>query len=158
MLIFSPKGLCILIFLISYFLALIWLRYLVAQWMGSSDYLVFYVHLLLQKTKVPELSPEEADYFWSQPSEKFLSSGKSIRHWTSGLYLQISDWLRDPRIGPSLLLAAMISFSFIWLNLNRSQSTQPSNRDESSQSRVKVSASVQVNSILLLHPFAMQTK
>ncbi|CAA2963239.1 dnaJ homolog subfamily C member 16 [Olea europaea subsp. europaea] len=89
------------------------------------------------KTKVPELSPEEADYFWSQPSEKFLSSGKSIRHWTSGLYLQISDWLSDPRIGPSLLLAAMISFSFIWLKLNRSQSTQPSNRDESSQSRVK---------------------
>ncbi|XP_022843383.1 uncharacterized protein LOC111366932 [Olea europaea var. sylvestris] len=89
------------------------------------------------KTKVPELSPEEADYFWSQPSEKFLSSGKSIRHWTSGLYLQISDWLSDPRIGPSLLFAAMISFSFIWLKLNRSQSTQPSNRDESSQSRVK---------------------
>ncbi|KAL2516026.1 DNAJ heat shock N-terminal domain-containing protein [Forsythia ovata] len=87
------------------------------------------------KTKVPELAPEEADYFWSQSSKKISSSGNNMKQWISGLLLQTSDCLSDPRIGPSLLLAALMSFGLIWLN--RSRSTQPSNQDVSSQPRVK---------------------
>ncbi|KAL3813005.1 hypothetical protein ACJIZ3_014273 [Penstemon smallii] len=75
------------------------------------------------KTSAPELVPEDAD--WSHGSQRLISSGKNMKQWTSGFVSQISNNLGDPRIGPSLLLGALMSFGLIWLNRNRStQSSQ----------------------------------
>ncbi|KAK6123167.1 hypothetical protein DH2020_043069 [Rehmannia glutinosa] len=81
------------------------------------------------KTTAPELVPE--DPVWSHNSKKFISSGKNMKQWTSSLKSLLSDYLGDPRIGPSLLLVALMSSGLIWLN--RSRSTQSSNQNESNQ-------------------------
>ncbi|KAI3454694.1 hypothetical protein Pfo_011357 [Paulownia fortunei] len=83
------------------------------------------------KTKAPELFPEDEDQIWSQSSKKFISSGKNMKQWTTGFISHLSDHIGDPRIGPSLLLGALMSFGLIWLN--RSRSTQSSNQNESNQ-------------------------
>ncbi|XP_057805141.1 uncharacterized protein LOC131020390 [Salvia miltiorrhiza] len=85
------------------------------------------------RTKAPELVPEEADQSWSQNSKRFVPSGGSIKHWTSGFITRFSDHLGDPRIGPCLLLLALMSSGFIWLNKNRS--TQSSSQNESNQTK-----------------------
>ncbi|KAK6117916.1 hypothetical protein DH2020_048321 [Rehmannia glutinosa] len=63
--------------------------------------------------------------------QKFISSGKNMKQWTSSFKSLLSDYLGDPRIGPSLLLVALMSSGLIWLN--RSRSTQSSNQNESNQ-------------------------
>ncbi|XP_051115725.1 uncharacterized protein LOC127240917 isoform X2 [Andrographis paniculata] len=81
------------------------------------------------KTKSPELVPEEGDKMWSRGSQKVVSSGKNIKHRAAGFVSSFSDFLGDPRIGPSLLLAALMSFGLIWLK--RSQPAPSNNQAES---------------------------
>ncbi|KAH6796477.1 hypothetical protein C2S52_000242 [Perilla frutescens var. hirtella] len=81
------------------------------------------------RTRAPELVPEDAD----QNSKRFISSGGNIKHWTSGFITRFSDHLGDPRIGPSLLLLALMSSGFIWLNQTRS--TQSRNLNEPNQTK-----------------------
>lgn len=88
----------------------------------------------LQKTRAPELVPEDVDQSWSQNSKRLIPSGGNIKHLTSGLVTRFSNHLGDPRIGPSLLLLALMSSGLIWLNKNRS--TQPSSQNESNQTKV----------------------
>ncbi|KAL9155960.1 hypothetical protein ABFS82_09G041100 [Erythranthe guttata] len=83
------------------------------------------------KTKAPELVPEDSSHIWSKSSKKFISSGKNVKSWSSGLISSLSNQIGDPRIGPSLLLAALMSFGLIWLNSSRS--TQSSSQNEANQ-------------------------
>ncbi|XP_073269934.1 uncharacterized protein [Primulina huaijiensis] len=83
------------------------------------------------KSRTPELSAEEVDNAWSKGSQKFVSSGKSMKQWSNSFISLIYDYLGDPRIGPSLLLGALMSFGLIWLK--RSQPAQPSHPHESNQ-------------------------
>lgn len=89
----------------------------------------------LQKTRAPELVPEDADQSWSQNSKRLIPSGGNIKHLTSGFVTRFSNHLGDPRIGPSLLLLALMISGLIWLN--KSRSTQPSaNQNESNPTKV----------------------
>ncbi|KZV56529.1 hypothetical protein F511_16128 [Dorcoceras hygrometricum] len=87
------------------------------------------------KSKTPELSAEEVDNTWSKGSQKFVSSGKGMKQWTSSFISRVYDYLADPRIGPSLLLGALMSFGLIWLK--RSRPAQPIHPHESNPTKVE---------------------
>ncbi|GFP87467.1 Dnaj homolog subfamily c member 10 [Phtheirospermum japonicum] len=96
---------------------------LVAKYNGSSE--------TSEKTSAPELVPEDAAQIWSHSSKKFVSSGKNMKQRASSFISLLSDYLGDPRIGPSLLLVALMSSGLVWLN--QSRSTQSSIQNESNQ-------------------------
>nr|GMD07660.1 DnaJ homolog subfamily C member 16 isoform X1 [Ipomoea batatas] len=83
------------------------------------------------KTKTPELVPEDADSIWSTGSERITAPTKGIKLKMKGFVNQIHDYLGDPRIGPFLLLGALISFGHIWVR--KSQSTNVKQSNDSSQ-------------------------
>lgn len=87
--------------------------------------------MCFQKTKTPELVPEDADSIWSTGSERITAPTKGIKLKMKGFVNQIHDYLGDPRIGPFLLLGALISFGHIWLR--KSQSTNVKQSNDSSQ-------------------------
>ncbi|KAM7480047.1 hypothetical protein LguiA_028260 [Lonicera macranthoides] len=107
----------------------------IIQWMsqvikdGDSKDLPFF------RTKTPPLVPEDADPIWSRGTDKILSSSMGMKHRIGNVINKIYDQLGDPRIGPVLLLAALISFGSIWLR--RSQSARPSEPNNSIQPDVK---------------------
>ncbi|KAK4437043.1 hypothetical protein Salat_0038200 [Sesamum alatum] len=85
------------------------------------------------KTRAPELVPEDGDQIWSKSSNSLISSGRNMREWISGFISSIPDHLSDPRIGPSLMLVALMSSGLIYLNGSRS--TKPSNQNEPNQEK-----------------------
>ncbi|KAL2243537.1 UNVERIFIED_CONTAM: Chaperone protein DnaJ [Sesamum indicum] len=91
-----------------------------------------YAFLILQKTRAPELVPEDGDQIWSK-SSNLISSGRNMREWISGFISSIPDHLSDPRIGPSLMLVALMSSGLIYLN--RSRSIKPGNQNEPNQEK-----------------------
>jgi hypothetical protein len=100
--------------------------------------------LPLFKTKTPLLVPEDADPIWSRSTEKILSSSKGVKHKIQNFIHKMSDRFGDPRFGPILLLAALISFGRIWLGRSRPQrpiqsngSSQPESKDEARRLRPK---------------------
>ncbi|XP_011101706.1 uncharacterized protein LOC105179763 isoform X2 [Sesamum indicum] len=84
------------------------------------------------KTRAPELVPEDGDQIWSK-SSNLISSGRNMREWISGFISSIPDHLSDPRIGPSLMLVALMSSGLIYLN--RSRSIKPGNQNEPNQEK-----------------------
>ncbi|TYG76547.1 hypothetical protein ES288_D03G122600v1 [Gossypium darwinii] len=105
----------------------------IIQWMsniiedGDSRKLPFY------RVKTPELVPEDAEPFWSRGPQGLLSKSMGTKQKIQRTIIRIYDYLGDPRIGPALLLGALMSFGSIWLmrtQQNRSvQSSQPSQAD-----------------------------
>ncbi|XP_042041967.1 uncharacterized protein LOC121787330 [Salvia splendens] len=85
------------------------------------------------RTKAPELVPEEADQSWTQNTKRLVPSGGNIKHLASSFKSRFTDHLGDPRIGPSLLLLALMSSGYIWLNKNRSAQTQTQTQSNDSQ-------------------------
>lgn len=87
----------------------------------------------LQRVKTPELVPEDAEPFWSRGPQGLLSKSMGTKQKIQRTIIRIYDYLGDPRIGPALLLGALMSFGSIWLmrtQQNRSvQSSQPSQAD-----------------------------
>ncbi|KAL3640559.1 hypothetical protein CASFOL_015527 [Castilleja foliolosa] len=116
---------------------------LVAKYNGSSDTseIITWISQIIKdgdtreippfKTSAPELVPEDAGQIWSQSSKKLVSSGKNIKQRASSFISLLSDYLGDPRIGPSLLLVALMSSGLVYLNKTRS--TQSSIQNESNQ-------------------------
>ncbi|MBA0582319.1 hypothetical protein Gorai_024470, partial [Gossypium raimondii] len=108
----------------------------IIQWMsniiedGDSRKLPFYVST---RVKTPELVPEDAEPFWSRGPQGLLSKSMGTKQKIQRTIIRIYDYLGDPRIGPALLLGALMSFGSIWLmrtQQNRSvQSSQPSQAD-----------------------------
>lgn len=89
---------------------------------GDSTDLPFYT------VKTPELIPEDADAIWFKASQGILSSSKGVKQKIWSFASIMYDRIRDPRLGPILLLGACISFGIIWLQA--SQPTQPNEEIE----------------------------
>lgn len=85
----------------------------------------------MQKAQTPELVPEDADSSWSSWSEGTINSRRGFIHRVKGFINKVHDYSGDPRVGPFLLLAALISFGSVWFK--RSQVAQSSEPDHSSQ-------------------------
>ncbi|CAK9138136.1 unnamed protein product [Ilex paraguariensis] len=83
------------------------------------------------RATTPALVPEDGDPIWSQGTEKFISTSKGVKQKIGDLIRGIYDYLYDPRIGPILLLGALMSFGSIWLR--RSPSTHPIESSHSGQ-------------------------
>ncbi|KAL3374926.1 hypothetical protein AABB24_006422 [Solanum stoloniferum] len=83
------------------------------------------------KTRTPELVPEDADSTWSSWSEGTVSPSRGLIHRVKSFLNKVHDYSGDPRVGPFLLLAALISFGSVWFK--RSQVAQSSGPDRSSQ-------------------------
>lgn len=88
---------------------------------GDSANLPFY------RTKTPELVPETPDLLWFG-SEKFLSTSERLKHKMHSIMSWFRDLPSDPKIGPILLLGALMSFGGIWLR--RSQPKPSANSDQ----------------------------
>ncbi|KAI3987681.1 hypothetical protein MKX01_028415 [Papaver californicum] len=90
------------------------------------------------RTKTPDLTPEESDAIWSRGSQTVLSTGQGLKQRVQGIITNIRDHLGDPRLGPILLLAAVMSFGSIYLRRSQSslakQSTGTSQSTEPNQS------------------------
>lgn len=86
----------------------------------------------MQRSKTPDLVPEDSEPLWSIGAQSILSKSMGIKHRIYSIISRIYDHLGDPRIGPMLLLGALMSFGTIWLvrgqPSHRSHSSQPSNR------------------------------
>lgn len=91
---------------------------------------------LLQKTKTPELIPED-DAGWMAGSGKNFPKSEDLKLKISSFTYKMHDLLSDPRIGPVLLLVALMLSGRIWLQ--RSQSSQNNSSNSSSRSGDKVS-------------------
>ncbi|XP_059303624.1 uncharacterized protein LOC132055693 [Lycium ferocissimum] len=83
------------------------------------------------RTRTPELVPEDADSSWSSWSEGTVSPSRGLNHRIKSFLNKVHDYSGDPRVGPFLLLAALISFGSVWFK--RSQVVQSSEPDHSSQ-------------------------
>lgn len=83
------------------------------------------------KTRTPELVPEDADSSWSSWSEGTVGPSRGLNHRVKSFLNKVHDYSGDPRVGPFLLLAALISFGSVWFK--RSQVAQSSKPDHSSQ-------------------------
>ncbi|KAB5516572.1 hypothetical protein DKX38_027220 [Salix brachista] len=106
----------------------------IMQWMseiisdGDTRNLPFY------RSKTPALVPEDSDPIWSRGAQSIFSKSIGIKQRIYNNFSRIYDYLGDPRIGPILLLGALMSFGTIWLI--RSQSTHPK-ASQPSQSNAK---------------------
>lgn len=93
--------------------------------------MVFHAFLFLliisvdQDQKVPDLELEEPSRVWSSGTRTVHSASSGLVQRVKGVISLVSDYAGDPRIGPSLLLCACISFGAIWLK-NTSPSVQSS--------------------------------
>ncbi|GMQ10767.1 hypothetical protein CsSME_00053646 [Camellia sinensis var. sinensis] len=85
----------------------------------------------LERAKTPALVPENADPIWSVGAKTILSKGSGMKQRIGSIMNGIHNRLGDPRIGPVLLLGALMSFGGIWLR--RSQSTHPSQSNNQTQ-------------------------
>lgn len=83
------------------------------------------------KTRTPELIPED-DAGWMAGSETFFSKSKDLKLKMGSFAYKMHDLLGDPRIGPVLLLVALVLSGRIWLQ--RSQSSHNNSSNSSSQS------------------------
>ncbi|KAF3437633.1 hypothetical protein FNV43_RR20389 [Rhamnella rubrinervis] len=79
------------------------------------------------RTKTPELVPEDADPVLLK-SIQSITSTFTIKEHLRSILTRISDYSEDPRIGPILLLGALMSFGTIWLRRGQPilQSNPPS--------------------------------
>ncbi|PWA69856.1 DNAJ heat shock N-terminal domain-containing protein [Artemisia annua] len=91
--------------------------------------------LPFHRTSTPELVPEDADPIWSKGREQIISSSRGVKQRMGTVLQRINDLVDDPRLGPMLLLAALMSFGFIYLR--RNQSIKPNESANSSQSNTE---------------------
>ncbi|GMQ10678.1 hypothetical protein CsSME_00053587 [Camellia sinensis var. sinensis] len=94
---------------------------------------------LMKRAKTPALVPEDADPIWSVGAKNILSKGTGMKQRIGSIMNGIHNRLGDPRIGPVLLLGALMSFGSIWLR--RSQSTHPSQSNNQTQPSKKLLSS-----------------
>ncbi|XP_050376498.1 uncharacterized protein LOC126793909 [Argentina anserina] len=93
---------------------------LVAKYNGS--------HEIPERTRTPQLVPDDSEPIWSGSVQR-IPSPNTIKQSITGILRGVHDHMEDPRIGPILLLAALMSFGSIWLR--RSQATPLSNQPNS---------------------------
>ncbi|KMT10782.1 hypothetical protein BVRB_5g114380 [Beta vulgaris subsp. vulgaris] len=96
---------------------------------GDSAKLPFY------RTNTPELVSENPDPLWFVSSEKILSTRDGIKLKLQRVLSGCHDLSGDPRIGPMLLLGAVLTFGGIWLR--RSQPTPSTDSSQSKETHTK---------------------
>ncbi|KAJ9568296.1 hypothetical protein OSB04_004262 [Centaurea solstitialis] len=79
------------------------------------------------RTSTPELLPEDADPIWARGTEQILSSSRGMKQKLGTIPERINDLMGDPRLGPMLLLGALMSFGFIYLRRNQSIKSMEAN-------------------------------
>ncbi|KAF6148154.1 hypothetical protein GIB67_011929 [Kingdonia uniflora] len=84
------------------------------------------------RTNSPELIPEDGDAIWSRGAQSVLSTSNGMKYKIHKIITNVYDSIGDPRLGPFLLLAALVSFGSMWMQRNRSTQTS-----QSSQPRTK---------------------
>uniref|UniRef100_A0A2P2LZ27 Heat shock protein binding protein n=1 Tax=Rhizophora mucronata TaxID=61149 RepID=A0A2P2LZ27_RHIMU len=88
-------------------------------------------------SRVVHLVPEDSDPIWSRGAQSILSRSSGIKHKIYSILNRIYDCVGDPRIGPILLLGALISAGTTWLRRNQGiQSRKPiesTTKDETNQ-------------------------
>ncbi|KAK9926039.1 hypothetical protein M0R45_023293 [Rubus argutus] len=84
------------------------------------------------RTRTPKLVPDDSEPKWSSGIQLIPSTNK-IKQSILGILHGVYDHMEDPRIGPILLLAALMSFGTIWLRRNQATplSNQPNSKDRS---------------------------
>ncbi|CAI0560476.1 unnamed protein product [Linum tenue] len=86
------------------------------------------------RTKTPDLVPEDSEPMWSRGAQSVLSKSIGVKHSFRRIISRISDHVGDPRIGPMLLLGALMSFGTIWLSRSQQKPhTQPGQQNESAE-------------------------
>ncbi|CDY59659.1 BnaA09g56130D [Brassica napus] len=100
-----------------------WLSKMVED--GDSKNLPFY------RAKTPELVPESAEPMRSGVPKSVKATQALLRLWN-----RIKDYLEDPRMGPTLLLGALLSAGSVWWTRSRAtqqpvQTTQQSSTNQS---------------------------
>lgn len=99
-------------------------------------YLIENQHFIVQRTSTPELVSENPDPLWFVSGEKIVSTRDGIKHRLQRVITWCRDLSGDPRIGPLLLLGALLSFGGIWFR--RSQPTPSNESSQSQQTHTKV--------------------
>ncbi|OVA12210.1 DnaJ domain [Macleaya cordata] len=120
---------------------------LVAKYNGSGDIpqIIQWVSQIIKdgdstdlpyfRTKTPDLIPEESDPIWSRGTQRVFPTSQGLKQRVQGIITSMHDHMGDPRLGPILLLAAVLSFGSIWLHRSQSSpSNQPSQSSQTSQS------------------------
>ncbi|KAL3528409.1 hypothetical protein ACH5RR_007731 [Cinchona calisaya] len=115
---------------------------LVAKYMGSDEIpeIISWISKTIEdgdsrnlpsfRTKCPELVPEDADPLWHAGSEKIISSSKDLKHKITGFINQMHNQLGDPRIGPVLLLVALMLFGRTWLQRSQTTKIEPNSSNQ----------------------------
>jgi len=89
------------------------------------SHLIF--HFNLQRAKTPELVPESAEPMRSGVPKTVKATQKLLSLWN-----RIKDYLADPRMGPTLLLGALLSAGNVWWMRSRSSTQQPAQTNQPS--------------------------
>lgn len=83
-----------------------------------------------QRAKTPELVPESAEPMRTGVPKSVEAAEKALSIWN-----RIKDYLADPRMGPTLLLGALLSAGNVWWTRSRStRQPVPTNQQSSDQS------------------------
>ncbi|CAE5957876.1 unnamed protein product [Arabidopsis arenosa] len=88
---------------------------------GDNRNLPFY------RAKTPELVPESAEPMRSGVPKSVKATQKLLSIWN-----RIKDYLADPRMGPTLLLGALLSAGNVWWMRSRSSTPQPAQTNQPS--------------------------
>ncbi|OIV97101.1 hypothetical protein TanjilG_10047 [Lupinus angustifolius] len=78
--------------------------------------------------RTPKFSPEDTEPIWSRTAQNIP---KNMKQGILGAVSGLSVYRDDPRIGPALLLGALLSLGTIWLR--RNQKVQPPKSNQPSQ-------------------------
>ncbi|ONK75426.1 uncharacterized protein A4U43_C03F16720 [Asparagus officinalis] len=81
----------------------------------------------------PELIPEDANPMWTKRARNVFSAGKGLKHRVQGFISALSEYMKDPRLGPVFLLGACLSFGTIWVQ--NSQPTQPTQTNDGTEKK-----------------------
>ncbi|KAI4303787.1 hypothetical protein MLD38_039380 [Melastoma candidum] len=89
---------------------------------GDSSELPFY------RAKTPDLVPEMEDAIYRRSIGNVLSQRTWLTGRIQGLTVGLKDRLGDPRIGPILLMGALLSCGTVWLRQSQAKQPNPSNQ------------------------------
>lgn len=67
----------------------------------------------LQTLKTPQLVEDDSETLWSRTAQKMPL--KNVKQRIMDVITGPNSYLEDPRVGPILLLGALISLGYIWL-------------------------------------------
>jgi hypothetical protein len=106
------------------------------------------------RAKTPDLNPEESNPAWSLVTQKIVfSSNRRMTERVKDFVIWISDYMKDPRIGPSLLLATALYLGALWLRTNQSaQKNKQVKKNEGGNVQSRDPSKDEVGNVQSLYP------